>query len=62
MHFTEIDIGEILRLIEVFIGRKGVNDEAKTCKSEWMKRIGTLQTQKILKTQKNIMIGEPKPF
>ena len=61
LYFVEVDIGEIVRLLEEFIGRKGLNDEAKNAKSEWIKRVGMIQTKKILKAEKIIGFSPQKP-
>ena len=31
--FTEVEIGDIVRILEEFVGRKGLNDEAKGSKN-----------------------------
>ena len=31
--FTQVEIGDIVRILDEFIGRKGLNDEAKSSKN-----------------------------
>lgn len=58
LNFTELDVGQICRTIEIFQDRKGTIDEARFAKSVWTKRFNELRKIKELKSEKYMNVPD----